>query len=208
MKLDMTEKEAEQYDLLRRFPFYANEAITYICSAIKPKYSFANVIVLFSDEHLHHCIPLSDIVKLDCKTHQAIYVMPNDFISFGEDVNTIQRAMRVAPCHTVYQCAEETSDDDFEYYDYNKVLFKCAGIFDISYNARWFTFSNDTLNGLQLDIPTDIVEALPSYIASQCLKSNDEVKSSLYRNEYEMMLSRIDVANPRNTKNIHIGGGW
>ena len=39
MKLDMTEQEAEQFNLLRRFPFYANEALTYICSAIKPNYT-------------------------------------------------------------------------------------------------------------------------------------------------------------------------
>lgn len=208
MKLDMTEEEAEQHMLLRRFPFYANEALTYICSAIKPNYTFANVTVLFPDEE---DIGLIDTVKLDAKTQQAVFTMPDDFISFGEDVNTVQRAFHDRYFKTVVHYADyptEARDDDFEYYDYNKVIFKCAGLFKISYNARWFEFTNETPNGLQLDIPIDILDCLPSYIASQCFKVDDEVKSSILRNEFEMMLARIDVANPRTTKNLHIGGGW
>ena len=209
MKLDMTEDEAEQHSLLRRFPFYANEAITYICSAIKPDYTFANVTVLFSDQDVDDTMP--DIIRLDSKTHQAIFTMPEDFISFGEDVNTIQRAYHDCYFRTVVHYedyAKEATDDDFEYYDYNKVIFKKAGIFNISYNARWFTFSDGTPDSLKLDVPLDILDALPSYIASQCFKADDEVKSSTLRNEFEMMLARIDVANPRTTKNLHIQGGW
>ena len=44
-KMDLDENEATVQNLLSRFPFYANEVITQVCSSIKPKYSFEEFIV-------------------------------------------------------------------------------------------------------------------------------------------------------------------
>ena len=44
-KLDLDENEATVQNLLSRFPFYANEVITQVCSSIKPKYTFENFVI-------------------------------------------------------------------------------------------------------------------------------------------------------------------
>ena len=182
-KMDLDENEATVQNLLSRFPFYANEVITQVCSSIKPKYSFEKFIVEEKDVGVPH-------------------KMPDDFISFGDDV-----------CYELDDYGDrlekyELHDDDFEYYGYNKVLFKHPGKFYISYNARWFTFDKSMSDDLQIEVPNDILDCIPSYVASQCYKIDDEYKAQTYRNEYEIMLSRIDATNYKNTKTLKIGGDW
>lgn len=183
-KLDLDEDEATMQNLLSRFPFYANEAMTQICSAIKPKYDFAHFII--TDDNLG-----------------IAQEMPNDFISFGDDV-----------CYELYKNSDgkleqiELYDDDFIYSGYNKVIFKRTGDFYISYNARWFTFTKSIDDSDELNVPNDILDCIPSYIVSQCYKIDDDYKAQVYRNEYELMLARIDNTNYKNTKTIKIEGDW
>jgi hypothetical protein len=63
-------------------------------------------------------------------------------------------------------------------------------------------------NSTELDVPRDILDCLPSYIASQCMKIDDEYKASVYRNEYEIFLARIDNTHYKNVKTIEIEGDW
>lgn len=184
-KLDLTEDEASVQNLTSRFPYFANEAMTQICSAVKPKHTFYEFDV--SDDKIGE-----------------LFTMPADFISFGDDVNKI-----------VYdengQLYVDTAyDNDFDYVGYNKLLFKRAGKFYISYNARWIqTFVGmDPEVELATDVPRDILDCIPSYVASQCMKIDDEYKSSVYRNEYEMFLARIDDSDYKNTKTFKIEGDW
>lgn len=183
-KLDLEEKEATVQNLLSRFPFYANEVITQVCSAIKPKRTFAEFV-----------ITKDDLFK--------VYTMPSDFISFGDDVCTIKYK-------DVYGDTwfEECHDDQFSYKGYNQLQFFTEGTYLISYNARWYTFSKGIDDDTEIDVPNDILDCIPSYIAHQCYKIDDEIKSSIYRNEYEMFLARIDDTNFKNTKTIKIGGNW
>lgn len=248
IKLDMTEKEAEQQGLLRRFPFFANEAMTQICSAVKPCYKFAHVNVLTADQSWPSGVDARNTIRLyeDSKYYintpaiqfggneeleryqqrlRPAFTMPEDFVSFGEDVNRVYRLLycgrieetnangyltgrEIENAGLYSNVAEEANDNDFSYLGYNQIVFFKPGQYEISYNARWFMFTNETPNEMQLLVPIDILDCLPSYIASQCFKADDEVKSSILRNEFEMLMARIDVANPRTTKNIHIDGGW
>jgi hypothetical protein len=187
-KLDLEEAEATVQNLLSRFPFYANEAITQICSSIKPKYSFVNFVI-------------------DEKNVGVPQDMPKDFISFGDDVCYELKEKDIG-YGDVALIKEELHDEDFEYYGYNKVIFKKTGNFNISYNARWITFDKSFKNETALDVPTDILDCIPSYIASQCYKIDDEYKASVFRNEYEIALARIDNTNYKNTKTIKIEGDW
>lgn len=183
-KLDLDEKEATTQNLINRFPFYANEVITQVCSSIKPKCTFAEFV-----------ITKEDLFKL--------HTMPEDFVSFGDDV-----------CVKIYTNSygdtvmEECHDYDFSYKGHNQLQFFAEGTYQISYNARWFMFTKDLENSTKLDIPCDILDCIPSYIASQCYKIDDEVKSSIYRNEYEMFLARIDNTNFKQSKTLKIGGDW
>ena len=182
-KLDLTENEATVQNLLSRFPFYANEVITQVCSAIKPKYTFAKF-------------------EIDFDKVGIAQTMPDDFISFGDDVcYELVNNGKFLEKHQIF-------DVDFEYYGYNQVIFKHPGNFYISYNARWYTFTKAIDNNEKIDIPNDILDCIPSYIVSQCYKIDDEYKAQVFRNEYELMLSRIDATNYKNTKGILIEGDW
>ena len=128
--------------------------------------------------------------------------MPDDFISFGDDVcYELVNNGKFLEKHQIF-------DVDFEYYGYNQVIFKHPGNFYISYNARWYTFTKAIDDNEKIDIPNDILDCIPSYIASQCYKIDDEYKAQVFRNEYELMLSRIDATNYKNTKSILIEGDW
>ena len=182
-KLDLTENEATVQNLLSRFPFYANEVITQVCSAIKPKYTFAKF-------------------EIDFGKVGVAQTMPDDFISFGDDVcYELINNGKFLEKHQIF-------DVDFEYYGYNQVIFKHPGNFYISYNARWYTFTKAIDDNEKIDIPNDILDCIPSYIVSQCYKIDDEYKAQVFRNEYELMLSRIDATNYKNTKSILIEGDW
>ena len=186
-KLDLDENEATVQNLLSRFPFYANEAITQICSAVKPKYTFAEFNIT------------NGLVGIPQE-------MPSDFVSFGDDVNYELRVIDLFGKIRSEQI--ELYDDDFTYHGYNKVIFKRTGTFYISYNARWYTFYKEIDDDKEIDVPNDILDCIPSYIVSQCYKIDDEYKAQVFRQEYEMMLSRLDNTNYKNTKTIKIRGNW
>ncbi len=187
-KLDLDENEATVQNLLSRFPFYANEVITQVCSSIKPKYTFENFVI--------------DKTNVGVKQ-----TMPDDFVSFGDDVCYMLEEVREHNGETRL-IKVPIHDDDYEYLGYNQVIFKHPGNYFISYNARWYTFDKSLSDDELIDVPDDILDSIPSYIASQCYKIDDEYKASVFRNEYEIMLSRIDNSNFRNTKTIKIEGDW
>lgn len=187
-KLDLDENEATVQNLLSRFPFYANEVITQVCSSIKPKYTFENFVI--------------DKTNVGVKQ-----TMPDDFVSFGDDVCYMLEEVRERNGETRL-IKVPIHDDDYEYLGYNQVVFKHPGNYFISYNARWYTFDKSLSDDELINVPDDILDSIPSYIASQCYKIDDEYKASVFRNEYEIMLSRIDNSNFRNTKTIKIEGDW
>ena len=187
-KLDLDENEATVQNLLSRFPFYANEVITQVCSSIKPKYTFENFVI--------------DQTNVGVKQ-----TMPDDFVSFGDDVCYMLEEVREHNGETRL-IKVPIHDDDYEYLGYNQVVFKHPGNYFISYNARWYTFDKSLSDDELINVPDDILDSIPSYIASQCYKIDDEYKASVFRNEYEIMLSRIDNSNFRNTKTIKIEGDW
>lgn len=64
-KLNLSEEEANEQGFLSNFPYYANEAMTQICSAIKPNRTYHTVTVTEPN---------------------TIITMPDDFISFGDEI--------------------------------------------------------------------------------------------------------------------------
>lgn len=195
-KLDLLEAEANAQRLIDRFYIYANEVITQVCSTIKPKRTFVQFYI-------------TDTTKL--------YDMPLDFIAFGNDVCTMEYytdgknyyTLETIPENSiVWQVKDTATDEDFEYVGFNKIKFLHQGTYNISYNARWYTFSHSMSDAEVLPIPMDILECIPTYIASQCYKIDDETIAGIYRNEYELLFSRIDDTDYSETKTVHVGGGW
>lgn len=186
-KLDMDNyedlTEPMSLGLINRFSVFANEAMTQICS-IKPKRKFYQL-------EIH----LSDIGKINTITD-------SDFISFSDDNST-----REYYDFLDNKCIETCHDDVLDYVGYNQFICKDVGIYKIAYNSRWYDFSNvkdDTI----IPVPNDILDCIPSYIAHQCYKADDEYKSSVFRNEYEMFLARLDNTDFKNTHTIKIEGDW
>lgn len=192
-KLDLESGEAEVQNLLGRFYIFAHEAMVQICTSVKPKYTFHKFVI----------------------TREQVNVpqqMPDDFISFNDDVSTeeITRKYITYEGEQVETEFRVLDDYDYKYYGNNQVVFFKPGIFNIAYNALWYNFSKGSnLSASEIiDAPDDVLNCLPSYIAHQCFKIDDEVKSSIYRNEYEMFLARIDNTHYQAPDNIVIGGGW
>ena len=187
-KLDLN--KYEEYDeqvttVVSRFPFYANEAMTQICSAVKPCYTFAHFVIT------------SEMVG---KTQ----TMPDDFVNF----NCGRSTMDVEDCYGQMHYGIETHDDDWTVLGYNQLVFYHEGTFHVGYDARWFTFTSTIDDNTVIPAPDDVLDCLPSYIAHQFYKIDYEVKSQLFRDEYEMALARINNTISFEPKTIKIGGGW
>lgn len=212
-KLDLDNDEADRLNYLDRFIFYANEAMTMICSTVKPKKTFFEVIT-HDTEYVVETKEIrpgifsqvtTDIILNDSNLNKII-TMPNDFISFGDDVNTIDEEIG-------YGCRLErvASSEDFEYVGYNQIRCFSKGVYKISYNARWhkFELSDNNDNGAKIiDAPIDVLECIPSYVASQCMKVDDDQKAAMLRNEFEILLARIDDTDYKSNKTFTIGGDW
>lgn len=189
-KLNLDEVEANQQGLLSRFAFYANEAMTQICSAIRPNERYFEIVV-------------------DGKKVDKEIPFPQDFIAFSDDLvfykpNPITIAGQIVNTPTF----DEVGDDYVQYYGYNQIICKREGTYRVPYKARWFFFTKDLTNDVIINAPADVLEAIPSYIASQCWKIDDELRASIYRNEYEMFLARIDDTSFKSQRTLHRGGGW
>ena len=179
-KLDLDESEANQIGYLNRFAMYANEAMIQICSSVKPKKNFA--VIEVADDMIGKLHTIND----------------EDFIAFNDDIPKIIENSVVREAH----------DEDFIYCGYNQILPYKSGTYYIPYNARWLTFSGVNDVKTNLDAPADVLVCIPSYIASQCMKVDDDYKASALRNEFEILLARIDDTDYKSTKTFTIGGDW
>lgn len=198
-KLDIDETEAITLNYYNKFVVYANEAMTHICY-IKPKktfYEFNAVNTLLTDEN-GNIISEPNVFELN-----TLIKMPSDFISFGDDVNEITWIDKYGKNQK-----SVLFDDAFSYVGTNYIRVYSEGTYNISYNARWIVFDQNTEDNVVIDAPTDVLDCIASYVASQCFKTDDENKSALYRNEFEMFLSRLDDTDFKSTKTFTIGGDW
>lgn len=226
-KLNISEDDALQLGFLSRFPYQANEAMTQICSAIKPKNTFLIVEVVNKKEAWNKLVMKYNVCEVnniidekdddyteyddDYEQKKSFWAewnkfsfvnepmtMPEDFISFSDDVSYME---------TNHDWCE-VGDDSVRYYGYNQLIFKSIGKYRIPYNGRWFFFTKTLDNTSIITAPADIIECLPSYMASQCLKIDDENKASIFRNEYEIFLARIDDTDFGAQRSFKIGGNW
>lgn len=201
-KLDLDESDPVYKRLLTSFKYYANEVMTQVCSTVKPKRVFATVVV--TDDNVLTPIDVSELLD-------------TAFVSFGDDANTItcewdgfawnDEIVNVTSKDGKKYVTREAHDNDFKYVGYNKIICYKVGTYQISCNTRWIDFTTVDPSTV-LKVPEDILDCIPSYIASQCYKIDDEYKSSVFRNEYEMFMSRINDFDYKSTKTFTIGGDW
>ena len=171
-KLDESDDDVLRY--IDRFHYFANEAMTQICS-IKP-----------CETRKVFTVNESDVGRE--------FAMPQDFIAFSDDVVTDANEV-------------DLGDEVIVYGAYNTVTFLRAGTYSVPYRKRWHFFTSGDSDSV-VPAPADVCEAIISYIVCQCYKSDDELKSAIYRNEFEMLLARLDDTSFARQRGLHIGGGW
>lgn len=138
------------------------------------------------------------IATLETSTTEdnAIVTMPDDFLNFADIVNYL----------------DGEADPQIIYLDYNKIKLPIKGDYTIYYNALWQYLKEEDVNSKNanniLNIEQSILNCLPSYIASQCLSQDDVQRSTILRNEFELMLSRLDTNMLYQERSFKSTGGW
>ena len=128
-----------------------------------------------------------------------LITMPDNFISFADMV-------------------EYLDGDPGEYNIYfgrDKIKLKKPGNYIIYYNALYDEIPEETANQsgenstpVYIDADQSIINCLPSYIASQVLAQDDYIRATTLKNEFELMLSRLDSDVMYETKHFKSTGGW
>ena len=226
-KMDLSVNQAVDMGLMNKMPFYANEAITHITSAIKAKRAYVEYecrdrdVVLCELKEKYHLDDVSYLLKQPCdkstlssdqlsaldEYNSYVYVgdtikFPDDFVMWSDDINFR------APYKGFHFGFSEASDEDYQTLTGNSFMFMKTGYYKMAYKAKWFKILPTTLDSFELDCPDDILECLPTYIASQLYKIDDETKSAILYNQYEMMLARIDENDYASNKRMKVGGDW
>lgn len=194
-KMNLSESEASAMNLPQRYPVYANEAMTQICNAIRPKEMWKEFVVV-SEQDANNGVEHDAVVGAEVH-------LPDDFISFSDNIPLVKRDDG---------SWDEVYDEYLLYYGFDTVFFVMPGVYRLPYKARWYFFTADMnsaeKSNVKLPIPDIICEAISTYIVSQCYKIDDELKAATYKNEYEMQLARIDASDFNRQRTFNIGGGW
>lgn len=197
-KLDLSNEEAVTLGWLNRFTTYANEVITQVCSTIKPKPSYFTFTC--TEEQFVNGIYTIDVTKTN-----------KDFISFGSGQNTVTESWFDIYTQKQVVVTKPATNEFCWTRGYDTVVVTKPGSYSISYNARWIDFAtilDNLADTTFLDVPNDILDCIPSYIAAQCYGIDDEYKAAKYRNEFEMLFARIDAKPADGSTEFHIRSDW
>lgn len=254
--IDLEEQEAQDMNLLKKFPIWANEAMQAICGT-KPNFKYFEpkivkeyepVVEIYKEdgsiEHrfatdddkyffnskndtgfklpegvvdIKQCVDLLEIEKYN--NSQNVYLinkpvlLPEDYIAFA-----YKQAFRK---ETRYNKLEDyiTSIYDWqdnmcnEYWgpigknDYiipaaRTLIFNKIGEYRIPYKAVWYRFTSAMSDYDEIDMPVDIFNCIPLYIASEALQIDYAQKAQIKRSEFEMALARVTIDNHLPTKQI------
>lgn len=140
--------------------------------------------------------PRIAVLEITTTEDNARITMPDDFLSFADIVN--------------YR--DDESDPDIVYLDYNSIMLPVTGNYKIFYNALWKYITEEDVNSKNanniINIDQSILNCLPTYIASQCLSQDDVQRSTILKNEFELMLSRLDTNMLYQENSYKSTGGW
>lgn len=223
-KLNLTEKEALEQNLLDTFIYNINECLSQIASTIKPNFATKQVtvyekeipipqeMVLLETDPVDVRLEKEEALKkyLDDKTIVGkLYEMPKDFIAFsGVPTFEEEQCMPHNIVDTPIYLPPKEVHDEVVHIDRKNILFKKPGIYQITYDGWWPTFNDEMQDADELDIPSDVVICIPSYVASQVWKIDDERKANIFRNEFEIFFSRINNSDYRGVQTFGVRGGW
>ncbi len=228
-KLFMSAEEAQQQGYLEKFAYLANEGLNNIANGVKPKISvFQFNVYEKTIKGINFVFNGSKIVYTDLKGEQyeiepnkeilyyetdqkkyeydgeklvetknisvdnPVIKMPDDFISFTNMIN--------------YHNGEP--DPTLIYLGDKSLKLNGAGKYTIYYNAEWENIPDNPDDKLVLNIDSSVLNVLPTYIASQLLAQDDIQRSTMLKNDFELMLSRMDTDIFYQENHFKSTGGW
>lgn len=237
-KLFLTDKEADQQKYLDKFQYLANEALDIIANGVKPRvvaynfHVFDNIVygsdftyipdrgvVTYTTSDLHE--PERKEIAADKNTiyyqdednkytitngtflldKAAFYVndrvtMPEDFLSFADMTNYHNNK----PWFDIVYLG----DRDFAVGE--------SGVYVVYYNALWehivLPEGSGDKDAVVVNVDLSVANCLPTYIASQVLAQDDVQRSASLKNEFELMLSRLDTNIMYQNNYFRSSGGW
>ena len=234
-KLFLTLEEAEQQGYTSHFQHLANEALNIIANGVKPRivafnfqvfdkivygsnfvYDSGRNVVTYTPAALH----TEDRVQIDVDKSTIYYedednkytmtngtwllnkaafylrdrvTMPDDFLSFADMIN--------------YH--DNKPWDDIVYLGDRDFAVGETGTYVVYYNAAWEEISLEDIDkDNKLTTNVSVLNCLPTYIASQCLAQDDVQRSAILKNEFELMLSRLDTNIMYQNNHYRSSGGW
>lgn len=182
-KLFLTIDEADDQGYLSKFRYLANECLNIVANGVKPNIkSFRFEIIPGDRPQEESQYYVGEIIK-----------MPDDFLSFADRI--------ILHNNKPY--------DDIVYLSNNEIVMGELGDYVVYYNATWDIIKEEDVredNVLSTDV--SILNCLPTYIASQCLSQDDVQRSAILKNEFELMLSRLDTDVMYQNNHFRSSGGW
>ena len=88
-------------------------------------------------------------------------------------------------------------------------MLKKRGDYKLLYNALWHEITTtDITEDSELEIDASVLNCLPTYMASQLLSQDDIQRSTILKNEFELMLARLDTNIMYESNHYQSTGGW
>lgn len=160
--------------------------------------NYASKFAYFANECLNQIAngvkPRIAMFEVNTTKENEEVTMPDDFLSFADMVN--------------YK--DNEADPPIIYFG-AKLILPAVGAYKIFYNALWEPITEDYMNDKeQPDLPIDqsVLNCIPSYVAAQILAEDDVQRSTILKNEYELMLSRLDTNIMYQENHFKSIGGW
>lgn len=202
-KLGIEENDDDSDEFTDKMPIIANECLSMIANDIKA--------------HIK-------TITINVEKEAVGVIMPEDFLAFA-DTDIIFNGKELS-----------RFNPDIIYSAWNQIILKTPGTYIISYNARYgeipseiiehntkayktfdlrksytkeqyeefFPDSDTEFNGIY----ESVLDCLPTYIASQLLAQDDVQKSTILRNEFEVLTQRLETKELFQNRHFHSEGGW
>lgn len=137
--------------------------------------------------------PRIAVLDTEVTENNTTVTMPEDFLSFADMIGYLNN----------------NPDPEVIFVTDKQIILPETGSYKILYNALWHEIDkNDITNDISLDIDASVLRLLPTYMASQILAQDDVQRSAILKNEFELMLARLDTNVMYETNHYKSTGGW
>lgn len=151
--------------------------------------------------------------------NEPIY-MPENFLSFGNMVGSRSTNEKDVYTGRVTEVLERFVPA--HYVGRTGFYVDQIGKYVIYYNALWEEITDDDtaqteydendnpISGANAELPQDksVLSVLPQYVAFNVLAQDDVQRATILKNDYELLLARLDTTTQYDTEDYHSVKGW